>query len=46
MEAPIKKIAKNCSENEFKKPLALEPKKEASAEIPDAKLWDFVSDKY
>ena len=40
MEAPIRKIAKNCLENEFKKPL--QPK----AEIPDAKIWDFVSDKY
>ena len=40
MEAPVKRIANNCSESEFKKPL--EPK----ADIPDAKTWVFVSDKY
>ena len=42
MEAPepIKKVAKNCLENEFKIPL------EHKAEIPDANIWKFVSDKY
>ena len=40
MEVTIKKGANNCSVTDFKKPL--EPK----IDIPDAKSWDFVTDKY